>query len=458
MRVGRWCAIGTGFAAAILGVGPELASADSGFGAADWPIYGHDLANSRDAGWHGPSVSQVGSLKQEWAFNSSTGDFTGTPVVDDGVLVDGNNAGWVYALDPSTGQLLWSQDIGQPINGTAAIDPRAGLVFVPVAELGSPQLAALSLKTGAVRWDVPLVTQPAAAGADVYGSPIYWRHTVYIGTSAGGVDESTARGSLVALDEATGDLRWRTYTVPPGDDGGGVWSTPAIDTRTGLLYLGTGNAYHPPAANTTDSMIQLSAATGQILNYFQATAGDTFDLANNPTGPDWDIGASPNLITGTKGQRLVGEGDKNGVYYALDRNSMQPVWDTSIGPGSLIGGFIGSTAYDGSQIYGNDALNGDVSALGLGGAIDWSSADHGPEDYSPVAVAHGVLYSVDPTGFLVARNASNGTVLNTLPLGDPSYGGISIADREIYVSVGTGPPVLSTVDHPGSIIAFGDTP
>jgi polyvinyl alcohol dehydrogenase (cytochrome) len=454
MRASRWCAIGTGFAAAILGTAPDIASADSGAGSAGWPIYGHDLANSRNAGRHGPSPSRLGSLKQEWAFQSSTGDFTGTPVVDDGVLVDGNNAGWVYALDPSTGQLLWSQDIGQPINGSAAIDPRAGLVFVPVAELNSPRLVALSLSTGAVRWDVTLTQQP---GADVFGSPTYWRHTVYIGTSGPSTDSSTARGSLVALDETTGHVRWQTFTVPPGDDGGAIWSTPAIDARTGHLYVGTGNAYHPPAANTTDSVIELSSATGRILDSFQAVPGDTFDLQNNPLGPDFDFGASPQFVTGTKGQPLIGEGDKNGVYYALSRHTMQPVWETSIGPGSLIGGFIGSTAYDGSQIYGTDSLNGDVSALGSDGTIDWSSADHAPVDYSPVAVANGVLYTVDPTGFLVARSTSTGTVLNSLPLGAPSYGGISLAEHNVYVSVGTGPSLGSTTDHPGSIVAFGDT-
>src|SRR5947207_11404574 len=82
--------------------------------AADWPVYGHDLANSRDAGSDGPSPGQ---LSQAWAFKSSTGDFTGTPVVAGGVLVAGNNGGWVYALDAVSGKVLWSKDVGQPING-----------------------------------------------------------------------------------------------------------------------------------------------------------------------------------------------------------------------------------------------------------------------------------------------------------------------------------------------------
>src|SRR2546423_2712025 len=58
---------------------------------ADWPVYGHDLSNSRDAGADGPSPSEVATMSQAWAFRSSTGDFTGTPVVAGGVLVAGDN-------------------------------------------------------------------------------------------------------------------------------------------------------------------------------------------------------------------------------------------------------------------------------------------------------------------------------------------------------------------------------
>src|SRR5882757_10361177 len=79
---------------------------------ADWPVYGHDLSNSRDAGSAGPSPSEVGlSARPAWTFNASTGDFTGTPVVAAGVLVAGNNGGFVYALDAFSGKLLWSKDV-----------------------------------------------------------------------------------------------------------------------------------------------------------------------------------------------------------------------------------------------------------------------------------------------------------------------------------------------------------
>ncbi|MFL5824167.1 MAG: PQQ-binding-like beta-propeller repeat protein, partial [Solirubrobacteraceae bacterium] len=123
--------------------------------AADWPVFGHDLRNSRDAGPQGPAARTAGSLQRAWTFSSPHGDFTGTPVVAGGTLVAGTNLGWIYGLNPVSGKVRWSRDVGQPINGSAAIDlhaPAGPTVFVPVAAVGRPRLLALSLSTGAVRW------------------------------------------------------------------------------------------------------------------------------------------------------------------------------------------------------------------------------------------------------------------------------------------------------------------
>lgn len=437
-------------AALALGAAPAVAFAG------DWPVYGHDLANTRNGAADGPSPAAAGSLQQAWKFSDSHGDFTGTPVVAGGVLVAGTNMGSVYALDESTGKLLWSRDLGQPVNGTAAIDvnaPGGPAVFVPIAQQGNPQLASLSLADGSVRWRVPLSTQPSAANADVFGSPTFWHGTVYMGTSGPNGDGSTARGSVVALREATGARRWISYTVPPGHDGGAVWSTPTIDTSTGRLYVGTGNAYHDPAADTTDAIVAMSATSGRILAHFQATPDDTF-ASDNPLGPDADFGASPNLLRSPSGALLVGEGQKSGTYWGFDRGSLKPVWHTSIGPSSEVGGILGSTAYDGSRIYGTDALDGQVWALGTDGAQAWSSLDPGAADFAPVAVANGVVYTVDPGGVLVARDATSGSPLTLLSLGSPSFGGVSIAGGRVFAAIGTGPPPGGSDGSSGAIIAF----
>jgi len=442
--------------AAVLALAVLIALAMPGRAMADWPLYGHDLTNSRDAGPEGPSPSQ---LSQAWQFQTSTGDFTGTPVEAGGVLVAGNNGGWVFGLDAATGKVLWSRDVGQPINGTAAIDlnARGGpAVYVPVAEEGGPRLLALSLRDGATLWDRVLTKQ---SGADVFGSPVYWRGTIYIGTSGPNNDDSTARGSVVALSEASGRIRWQTFTVPPGRDGAAVWTTPAIDTATGRLYVGTGNNYHPPTTDMEDSMLSLDAATGKVLGHFRATSDDSFAADNPLGGPDFDFGASANLIDGPAGVPLIGEGQKSGTYWALDRATMKPVWNTSVGPGGVLGGILGSTAYDGASIYGTDTLNGAVFSLAANGSRQWSSLDVGVVHLSPATIANGVLYTVDPTGALTARDPASGAILAKRLLGAPSFGGISADGGAIYVAVGTGPPPAPAPqrDGPGSIIALGDT-
>ena len=79
--------------------------------------------------------------------------------------------------------------------------------------------------------------------------------------------------------------------------------------------------------------------------------------------------------------------------------------------------------------------------------------------YGSPAIANGVLYSVDPAGFLVARDPATGLVLKAFDLGGLSFGGVSAVGDALYVAVGSGPPPQPAPpqDGPGSIIALGDT-
>jgi polyvinyl alcohol dehydrogenase (cytochrome) len=416
-------------ALAAFGLTPAIASAD-------WPIYGKDLANSRDGGTEGPPRAAAATLSQAWRFESTDGDFTGTPVVASGTVVAGSGGGSVFALDAATGGRKWSRDFDQPINGSAAI--ASGRVYIPLATPDSPELAALSLADGSLLWTRTLDTQK---DSDTFGSPVVWNGTVFIGTSSlfGELNDPdvNVRGSVVALDARTGRRKWKTFTVPPGLDGGSVWSTPAIDTATGRLFVGTGNAYHEPAADTTDSILALDTKSGRILDHFQATPGDVWNATTGVTdGPDADFGASPNLITGTDGRPLVGEGQKSGTYWAVDRSTLDPVWNTTVGPPSFVGGILGSTAYDGSQVYGPNTPGGEIWALGRDGSVAWLSLDADPVHFAPVAVANGVVYGNDMAGFLNARDAGSGLLLARYPLGGPSWGGVSIAAGTIFTVTG----------------------
>ena len=402
----------------------------------DWPFYGHDLTNSRQ-GTDGPSSNEVLTLRPVWSLHSTNGDFTGTPVVWHGTLVAASFGGGVYAVNASTGKPRWSHDFKLPINGTPAIAD--GRVLVPLARPSAPELAALSLRSGRVLWRRVIDAQ---RDADVYGSPVAWRGRAFIGLSAlyGETSDPSVhvRGAVVAFDVRQGRRVWRHYTVPRGLDGASVWTTPAIDTHTGTLYVGTGNAYHAPAADTTDSVLALSARNGRMLAHFQAAAGDVWNETSNlHAGPDADFGASIQLIRDAQGRPLVGAGQKSATYWALDRRTLHPLWSRTIGPAlQFLGGIVGSPAYDGQRIYGPNTPAGEIWALGLDGELNWVSIDGGPLHFSPVSVANGVVYSTDMSGLLTARDAGTGLVLAHLPLGGPSWGGTAIVGGYVFAVSG----------------------
>lgn len=406
--------------------------------AGDWPFYGRDLANSRDGGARGPSWNEVVTMGPVWSFHSTVGDFTGTPVISHGILVAASFGGTVFALDASTGKLRWKHNLKQPINGSAALAD--GRVFVPLARPSGPIVAALRLRDGRSLWTRRIDSQKHS---DVYGSPVAWHGRVYIGVS--GLNGETSdpnvrvRGALLGLSERTGRVLWKTYMVPRGRDGGSVWTTPAIDTHSGLVYVGTGNAYHAPAAPMTDAVVAVNARSGRVFAHHQATAGDVWNETSNvAAGPDADFGASPQLIRAPSGRAMVGEGQKSGTYWALDRRTLKPGWNTTIGPSAdFAGGIVGSTAYDGQRIYGPNTPAGEMWALKPGGQLAWVSSDGGPLHFGPVSVANGVVYSTDMSDLLTARDAATGVVLARIPLGAPSWGGAAIAGGYVFAVTGT---------------------
>jgi polyvinyl alcohol dehydrogenase (cytochrome) len=409
--------------------------------ASDWPSYGHDLLNTRDGGATGPSPRAARTLAPAWTYEAHTGGITSTPVVARNTVVVGSNGCVVHALDSLTGRLRWKRRL-RPLGcgyipGSAAVD--GGVVYVAMGSRAfrGPQVVAMSLDRGAILWHAFL--DPSQGLADTYGSPVVWNGSVYVGISGIVAEEHEAnvrlRGAVIALDAATGALRWRSYTVPAPFDGGAVWSTPTIDAATGALYAGTGNAYHRPAAPTTDSILSLDTATGGLLGSYSAVQGDVFIDKQPGNGPDADFGSSPNLFPAPDGRPLVGELAKNGLYWALDRRTMTPVWRRPTGT-LHSGGSLASTAYDGARVYGQDD-NGQVWAIGRDGRQLWSTSRSGHANFSPLAVAHGVLYSVKYRGFLDVRVASTGRLLARLRLPATSWGGVSVAGRTVFVATGT---------------------
>jgi polyvinyl alcohol dehydrogenase (cytochrome) len=174
----------------------------------------------------------------------------------------------------------------------------------------------IDARTGAMLWRTKADEDSAAiiTGAATIDSGI-----VYFGVASKAEHlkiTPTFRGSVEALDAHTGKLLWKTYMVPPGYNGGAVWSSqPVVDHKTGKLYVTTGNSYSVPSGycvnpgqtNCTplpqdafiDSIVALDLTTGNVAWAHHTLTADTWTLANPNASPDFDFGADPNLYTTT---------------------------------------------------------------------------------------------------------------------------------------------------------------
>jgi plastocyanin len=141
----------------------------------------------------------------------------------------------------------------------------------------------------------------------------------------------------------------------------------------------------------------------------------------------------------------VGAGQKSGVYHVFDAKTMEPAWSQIVGPPGPLGGIVGSTAYDGESIYGPNTIGGYLwSVAGAGGDHRWVGPVGDAVHWgNPVAVANGVVYTVDLTGFLDAYDARTGALISKRPLalGGPrgltaSWAGVAVARHTVYAAVG----------------------
>ncbi len=396
-----------------------------------WASWGRDPINSR----FNPFAtrirrSNVRRLRLKWAFafpDGVTSASSQPAVVGDTIYVGGWNAK-VYALDRETGATRWTYDTADftgsvegggtqlPIGFNAVRDAPAvseGKVYFGDV-LGN--VYALDARTGAFLWARKIDSHFTAR---IVGSPVVFRDRVFIGLSSveSGypIDPTypccTFRGKLVALDAATGAEAWHYYTVEQaqptgfnsigtpqyGPSGAAVWSTPAIDPLSNTIYFGTGQNYSSPASSRSDALIALDITTGAERWATQLKPNDTWNVACNPellgfppgSGPncptldpsdkDWDV-QSPNVFVAVingRPRKLVGVGQKSGIYHALDAATGRIVWQRQLSQGGQ-GGLAGiqwGTSWDGERIYvsTHDAQPGTLFALNpSNGQVLWS--------------------------------------------------------------------------------------
>jgi polyvinyl alcohol dehydrogenase (cytochrome) len=399
----------------------------------------------------------VGSLAPRWEQSGLVG-VTGTPVVSNGVVYFGAETGTVWAITLSTGKTLWSTQVGGEIVGSPAIAGNALYIGT------GAKLFRLDSSNGRIVWKTTTNSNPYS---QINASPIVFGGRVILGTAqfeevVGNGSSMTFQGSIGAWSTATGKLAWNFVTTPNNSMSGageGVWSTPAIDPKLGLLFVGTGQNISEPTGPLADSLLAIHVSNGGLAWSHQFTNPDVFGVGHY-TGKDADIGASPNLWS-CHGREMVGVGQKNGEYHALDAKTGRQLWNTKLTPGSTFGGALGSAAFiDGrlvvSSNIGDPSSNSttntsEVLALDpVNGNVLWSDHFDG-NIFGPVTGVPGVAFVGTDASRLYALRSATGAHLWSYVAPAPVGGGASIVGR--YLCWGYGFTLFKGPGQ-GGIIAF----
>jgi polyvinyl alcohol dehydrogenase (cytochrome) len=352
-----------------------------------WNGWGQNLTNARyqDVAHAGFTAADVPRLKLKWAFGFP-GDIQAMSqaTIAAGRVFVGSIAGNVYSLDASTGCVHWHFQADTTVRTAVSIGRvQSARGPIDAAFFGDARGQAYGVEaaTGRLLWKTRVEAFPVAR---ITGSPAFHNGRLYVpvASSEEGVGSlpdyecCRFRGSVVALDAASGKQIWKTYTIAEepkptrknrvgtqlwGPSGAPIWSSPAIDPKLNALYVTTGDNYSDPATNTSDAFMAMDLDSGRILWVRQMTAGDAYvsacrlpDKTNCPEakGPDFDFAASPVLVSLAGGRRALIAGQKSGVVHALDPDRYGDVlWQVRLSEGGTMGGIQWGSAVDERNVY-----------------------------------------------------------------------------------------------------------
>jgi len=319
----------------------------------DWPSYGLDYAETRFSKLDQINTGNVKDLGLAWSYNlESTRGVEATPLVVDGIMYVSASWSVVHAIDVRTGKKIWSfdpkVDKSKGFKGCCDVVNRGvalyqGKVFVGAYD---GRLIALDAATGKVVWEKNTVGD-SKFSYTITGAPRVFKGKVIIGN---GGAEYGARGYVTAYDAATGEQKWRWYTVPgdpskPAENdamaraaktwdpsskyweaggGGTVWDTMAFDPELNLMYIGTGNG-SPWARSKRSpkggdnlylaSLVALDPDTGKYKWHYQQTPGDNWDYTSTQPMILADIN-----VDGKK-RKVILHAPKNGFFFVIDRTN-----------------------------------------------------------------------------------------------------------------------------------------
>jgi alcohol dehydrogenase (cytochrome c) len=343
----------------LAGYGPvtpaRLLAADDTPG--DWLTYGGNYSSHRFSLLRRITAANVRDLRVKWIYQPLTDSrrIETTPLVANGVMFVTFPPASVAALDARTGRELWrhlgripadfprGSGIFEVNRGPAVLDDK---VFIATLDT---HVKALDARTGKVLWDTTVGDYRQAI--TFTSAPLVARGMVVVGTAGG---DFPTRGYIVGLDAATGEERWRFYTIPaegePGNEtwegdswkvgGAAPWMTGSFDPALNLVYWGVGNPAPDHRGDEREgdnlyscAVLALDITTGKLAWHFQFTPHDLHD---------WDATQVPVLSPpdGASPGR-VWIANRSGFFFALARDTgkllsaspfVKQTWSKAFGP------------------------------------------------------------------------------------------------------------------------------
>lgn len=361
-----------------------------------WNRWGNGINNLRyqplSAG--GLTPANVGDLELKWAFAfPNAARARSQPAVTDNAIFTGSQDGRVYALDTQSGCIWWTFDADSEVRSAPILGQDGNLFFGDF----NANVYAVNATSGELVWKKSVQDHPAGTitgAATLHDGRLYvpMSSTEVVSAMDGKYGCCTFRGGVTALNAKDGKKLWRMHTtdLPQatgknkngasnfGPSGAPVWSSPTIDAKRGLLYIGTGENYSSPANDKSDAIIAVELTTGRIRWVQQMLQGDAWNAScgrqtynNNincpkENGPDLDFGAPPILAKTPDGRDIILAGQKSGMIYALDPDKGgKLIWQQRAGMGGFNGGIHWGMATDSTTLFAGIAdTPGNKGAVG----------------------------------------------------------------------------------------------
>ncbi|AKR55864.1 pyrrolo-quinoline quinone [Devosia sp. H5989] len=346
---------GTAFAQGIENYKPVTADMLANPPAEDWLMFRGAYNNQGYSPLDLINKDTVGKLQLAWAWPMAEAGIQETaPLVHNGIMFLQTNNNIVEALDAKTGTLIWQY------RHTLAELPTTWSYQINQARRQKNSIALYEDKVILTTADAKIVVLNAADGKLVWEKQVLdynkgYSYTVgplvadgkIISAISGCSIAGTAGGCyIMAHDVNTGDEVWRFNTindpdnpaqqaswgdVPPENRWGGTpWTTGAYDPETNTTYWGVGmpGPYSELIRGSgdgsvlyTNSTLAIDVSTGKLKWYYQHLPRDNWDLDS----PFERILVDQD-IDGVKHKLLVTVPGKNGIAFALDRDTGKYLW------------------------------------------------------------------------------------------------------------------------------------